>query len=150
MWAVLISRSARLRPIIERSQRSIVENRSPKVVMKARCTKNHTNHPLKPLRRTLCTLAMARNRPIVATLPMSRYLNGTAVLALQPSPDRVGGVQSALHGHFGDARKLVQRRHVTHDEDLGMTGQAEVGEHRDAAGAVELGTAGRGQLGREG
>ena len=49
MWAVLNSRSARPRPIIERSQRSIVVKRSPKPVRKARWTKNHTSQPGNPL-----------------------------------------------------------------------------------------------------
>ena len=107
MWAVLNSRSARPRPIIERSQRIIVVRRSPKPVRKARWTKNHTSHPGKPLRRTLRTLAMARNRPMVATLPRSRYLNGTGSSPCVPTPDRVGGVEASLHGDLGDAREVV-------------------------------------------
>ena len=123
MWAVLNSRSARPRPTIERSQRIIVVKRSPKPVRKARWTKNHTSQPGNPLRRTLRTLAMARKRPIVATLPRSRYLKGDAGLALQPAPDRVGGVQAALHGDLGDAGQLVERRHVADGEDLGVPGE---------------------------
>ena len=58
MCAVLNSRSARPRPIIDRSQRSIVVRRLPKPDRKARWTKNHTSQPANPLRRSLRTLAI--------------------------------------------------------------------------------------------
>ena len=125
MWAVLNSRSARPRPIIERSQRSIVVNRLPKPVRKARWTKNHTSHPGNPLRRSLRTLAMARKRPMVATLPRSRYVNGTAVLALRAVAQIVlAAWRPPCMATSATPGRLFERRHVADREHLGMPGQA--------------------------
>ncbi len=88
---------------------------------------------------------MALKRPMDAALPRSRYLKGTVLLALEPALDGVGGVETALHGHLADAGKVVEGRHVADGEDLGMPGQAEVGQHLDPAGAVRLGAGGLGQ-----
>ena len=60
-------------------------------------------------------------------------------LAGEGALDLVGGVPGALDGHLGDAGQLVQRHHVADDVHLGVAGQGEVGQHRDPAGAVDLG-----------
>ena len=52
--------------------------RLPNPLRKARCTNTHTTQAGKPLIRIPRQLKMARNRPMVATLPRSRYRNGLA------------------------------------------------------------------------
>ena len=138
VWAVLNSRSARPRPTIERSQRSIVENRSPKPVRKPRCTKNHTSQPGKPLSRTLADAgdgpeaADRRHAAEVAVAeraaPARPSRRRTIVLAAWRPPCIA---TSATPG------RLSSDGHVADREDLGMAGQREVGEHRDATGPIE-------------
>ena len=114
--------------------------RFPKPFRNARWTNIHTTHAGKPLRRMPRTLQMARKRPMAATLPRSRYVNGRVVgLAAEPSDDGVGGVQAALHGDLADTGEPVQADHVADGEDLGVSGNGEVGQHRDAPGAIDLG-----------
>ena len=77
MCMTLNSRSGRPLPTFERVHLRIVVRRLPKPVRKARWTNAHTTQPGNPLRRRPRTLTMALNRPIVAALPRSRYLNGS-------------------------------------------------------------------------
>ena len=93
MCITLNSRSGRPRPMNERVHLSNVVRRLPNPVRKARWTKAHTTQPGNPLRRTPWKFTMARNRPMAAALPRSRYLKGSGRFALQPAQDRVGRVQ---------------------------------------------------------
>ena len=146
MWATLKTRSARRWPTSQRTQRSQVEMRLPKPLRKARWTNIHTTQAGNPLRRIPRTLQMALKRPMAATLPRSRYVNGrSSVSPLEPADDGVGGVQAALHGHLAHAGQPVQADHVADGEDLGVTGDRQVGQHRDAPGPVDLGARGVGQ-----
>ena len=73
-------------------------------------------------------------------------MNGAASLVTeQATPDRVRGMQASLHRDLGDAGKVVERGHVADREHLGMTGQREIGQHLDAAGAIGLGARGVGE-----
>ena len=76
MWPTLNVRSTRLRPTIQRIHRIRVVNRLANPLRNARWTNAHTTHAGNPLMRMPRQLKMARNRPIVATLPRSRYTNG--------------------------------------------------------------------------
>ena len=114
-------RSARPRPTIDRSQRIIVEARLPKPARKARCTKNQTIHAGNPLRRILPTLAMARNRPIVATLPRSRYLNGNGPSPLSRRRIVLAAWRPPCMATSATPGQVVQGGHVSHGEHLGMT-----------------------------
>ncbi len=54
-------------------------------------------------------------------------------------------MKTALHRHLGDAGKTVEGHHVAHREDLGVTWEAEIGEHGDPACSIDLGAGGLSQ-----
>ena len=64
---------------------------------------------------------------------------GAGLLLRQAAADLAGHVLPALDRHLGHAGQAVQGRHVTDDVDLGVAGQRQVRQHRDAPGTVELG-----------
>ena len=57
---------------------------------------------------------------------LEREVTGVAV---QPTANRVGGMEAALHRNLAHSRKIVDRGHVADGEDLGMTRQGHVGQH---------------------
>ena len=57
-------------------------------------------------------------------------------LAPEPSLDRVGGMDPRLHGDLGDARKVLQRHHVSDRENLGVSRDGTVREHLDTSSAI--------------
>ena len=76
---------------------------------------------MKPVSRSLPTIATARKRLMVAIEPLSKYLNGLLRrLALEPAVDLLGGVLRALDRDLGDAGQVVEGDHVADDEDLGV------------------------------
>ena len=87
--------------------------------------------PNEPARETCqvdpLELAMARNRPMVAALPRSRYLNGTDVSALEPRTMVLAACRPPCMATSATPGRSFEGDHVADDEDLGMPGQGEVG-----------------------
>ena len=88
--------------------------------------------------RSLPTIATALKRLMMAIEPLSKYLNGSCGrLALETVVDLLGGVLRALDRDLRHAGKVVEGDHVADDEDLGVTGERQVGVDADATGPVE-------------
>ena len=62
---------------------------------------------------------------------------------------RPRGIPAALDRHLGDPGQPVEADEVADDEDLGVPGQGEVGQHLHPAGSVQPGPGLLGQLGPE-
>src|ERR1700757_2367375 len=93
------------------------------------CTAAQTSHATRPLKCQPPTLPTARERPIVARLP------------LEVAADRAGGRAPLLHGDGTQAGQhlaiLLQVRHVADDEHLRVPRDREIALHGDPSVAVE-------------
>ena len=149
--ATLNVRSTRFFPTIDRTQRSIVVKRLAKPLRNARCTNTHTTHAGNaaqaepPPAADGAEATDGGDAPEVAVAERLEPRSSPA----QATADRVRGVQAALHRDLGDAGQVVEADHVAHREHLGMAGQREVGQRRDAPGPVDLRPARLGERARQ-
>ena len=91
----------------------------------------HMTNAGKPTKFILPECATARMRPIVAMLPLSKYLKGAgARITIRTRSNHLPDVLALLNRGLRDTRESIERHHVSDREHLRMAGQGAVGFHR--------------------
>ena len=129
-----------------RAQVYKVPNRFPQPIRYSTWMNAHMTNAGKPTKFILPEAATARMRPIVAKLPLSKYLKGAAArITIQTRSNHLPDVLALLNRGLRDTRKSIERHHVTDREDLRMAGQGAVGFHRDSPRPVRRSARGLGE-----